>query len=54
MKKDIKDIVDNRGMFIFLSILITFGFIYISVPHFFPKEKIDTLVERMDVFEKNR
>ena len=53
MKKDIKDIVNSKGMFILLSILITFVFIYISVPHFFQREKIEALVERMNVFEKN-
>ncbi len=35
-----------------LSILITFIFVWITVPHFFPREKLNDLLNRMNEYQE--
>ena len=42
------------GKLILVSLIITAIFIYISVPQFFSKEKIDELIIRMEKYSINK
>ena len=43
--------MEKRFQIVLLSIIITVVFVCVSIPHFFPREKVSDLLNRMNEYQ---